>query len=34
VGYNGALRLMEQMLGVIMDRIERDAPDEKFELAM
>ncbi len=34
VGYTGALRLVEKILGVIMDRIERDAPDESFELVM
>jgi nitrogenase molybdenum-iron protein beta chain len=34
VGYRGGLRLMEKILGAIMDRIERDAPNEKFELIM
>jgi nitrogenase molybdenum-iron protein beta chain len=34
VGYTGAMRLAEKILGVIMDRFERDAPDEKVELAM
>jgi len=34
VGYVGAMRLMEKMLSAMMDRIERDAPPEKFELAM
>jgi nitrogenase molybdenum-iron protein beta chain len=34
VGYSGALRLMEKILGVLMDRQDRDAPEEKFELVM
>lgn len=34
VGYRGALRLMEKILGVLMDRIDRDAPNESFELVM
>lgn len=34
VGYNGAMRLLEKILGALMDRIERDAPDESFELVM
>jgi nitrogenase molybdenum-iron protein beta chain len=34
VGYQGALRLMEQILGLLMDRQDRDAAPEKFELAM
>jgi len=34
VGYGGGLRLLEKILGVLMDRIERDAPDESFELVM
>lgn len=34
VGYQGALRLMEKILGLLMDRQDRDALPEKFELAM
>jgi len=34
VGYQGALRLMEKILGLLMDRQDRDAAPEKFELAM
>jgi nitrogenase molybdenum-iron protein beta chain len=34
VGYTGAMRLVEQMLAALMDRIDRDAPDETFELVM
>ena len=34
VGYQGALRLMEKILGLVMDRQDRDALPEKFELAM
>lgn len=34
VGYNGALRLVEKMLSVIMDRQDRDSLEEKFELVM
>jgi nitrogenase molybdenum-iron protein beta chain len=34
VGYTGGIRLLEQILGVIMDRIDRDAPETKFELVM
>jgi nitrogenase molybdenum-iron protein beta chain len=34
VGYRGALRLLEQILGVLMDRQDRDAPEERFELHM
>ncbi len=33
-GYRGALRLMERMLNAIMDRQDRDAPEESFELVM
>jgi len=33
-GYRGALRLMEQILSVLMDRQDRDAPEESFELVM
>lgn len=34
VGYTGALRLLEKILDVLMDRQDRDAPEEKFELQM
>ncbi|MBN2162609.1 MAG: nitrogenase molybdenum-iron protein subunit beta [Pontiellaceae bacterium] len=34
VGYNGGIRLLEKMLGAIMDKIDRDAPETKFELVM
>jgi nitrogenase molybdenum-iron protein beta chain len=34
VGYNGAMRLLERILGVFMDRQDRDAPEERFELVM
>lgn len=34
VGYKGGIRLLEKFLGVIMDKIDRDAPEESFELVM
>lgn len=34
VGYKGAMRLLELILGALMDRIDRDAKDEDFELVM
>lgn len=34
VGYRGALRLLEKILNVVMDRQDRDAPEESFELVM
>ena len=34
VGYEGAMRLLEKILGVLMDRQDRDAPEERFELVM
>jgi nitrogenase molybdenum-iron protein beta chain len=34
VGYAGAMRLLEKILGVVMDRQDRDAPEESFELVM
>jgi len=34
VGYQGSMRLLERILNTLMDRIDRDAPEEKFELAM
>jgi len=33
-GYRGALRLMEKILSALMDRQDRDAPEEGFELVM
>jgi nitrogenase molybdenum-iron protein beta chain len=34
VGYKGGMRLLEQILGVLMDRQDREAPEERFELTM
>jgi nitrogenase molybdenum-iron protein beta chain len=34
VGYRGALHLMEKILSALMDRQDRDAPEESFELVM
>ena len=34
VGYKGAMRLLEKILNVLMDRQDRDAPEETFELVM
>ena len=34
VGYKGGLRLVEKILGVLLDRQDRDALEEKFELVM
>jgi nitrogenase molybdenum-iron protein beta chain len=34
VGYRGAMRLLEKILGALMDRQDRDAPNESFELIM
>jgi len=34
VGYRGAMRLLENILGVLMDRQDREAPEESFELVM
>jgi len=34
VGYRGALRLLEKILSAVMDRQDRDAPEESFELVM
>jgi nitrogenase molybdenum-iron protein beta chain len=34
VGYKGALRLLERVLSAVMDRQDRDAPEERFELVM
>jgi nitrogenase molybdenum-iron protein beta chain len=34
VGYAGATRVLEQILNALMDRQDRDAPEESFELTM
>ncbi|MFZ2445125.1 MAG: nitrogenase component 1 [Syntrophobacteraceae bacterium] len=34
VGYRGGIRLLEKMLDALMDRQDRDAPEESFELVM
>jgi len=34
VGYEGGLRLLEKMLELFFDRLDRDNPEEKFELVM
>ncbi len=34
VGYAGGMRLLEKILSVIMDKQDRDAPEESFELVM
>lgn len=34
LGYRGALRLVEKILTALMDRQDRDAPEESFELIM
>ncbi|QEN04599.1 nitrogenase molybdenum-iron protein subunit beta [Thiospirochaeta perfilievii] len=34
VGYRGALRLVEKILSVIMDKIDAESTEEKFELVM
>ena len=33
-GYSGALRLLEKILNALLDRQDRDAPEEGFELVM
>jgi nitrogenase molybdenum-iron protein beta chain len=33
-GYRGAMRLLELMLGALMDRQDRDVKEEDFELVM
>ncbi|MBB6480146.1 nitrogenase molybdenum-iron protein subunit beta [Spirochaeta isovalerica] len=33
-GYAGAMRILDKMLGAIMDQMDREAPEEKFELVM
>ena len=32
--YNGGIRLLEKILDVLMERLDRDAPEESFELVM
>ncbi len=34
VGYKGGLRLLEKMLGVLLDRKDRDDQEQKFELVL
>ncbi|MFP4139765.1 MAG: nitrogenase molybdenum-iron protein subunit beta [Planctomycetota bacterium] len=34
VGYRGAIRLLEQILNVLQDRLDRDCPEESFELVL
>jgi len=34
VGYTGAMRILEKILSVFMDRLDRDSPEESFELVM
>ncbi|MDY0350128.1 MAG: nitrogenase molybdenum-iron protein subunit beta [Desulfobulbaceae bacterium] len=34
VGYKGGLRILEKILGVLLDRQDRDAPEKSFELVM
>jgi nitrogenase molybdenum-iron protein beta chain len=34
VGYRGAMRLMEMILSALLDRQDREAPEESFELVM
>jgi len=34
VGYSGAMRLVEKVLNAFLDRQDRDAPEESFELVM
>ncbi len=34
LGYTGAIRLLEKILNAILDRADRDAPEESFELVM
>ncbi|WP_005034270.1 nitrogenase molybdenum-iron protein subunit beta [Holophaga foetida] len=34
LGYRGAIRLLEKILSALMDRQDRDAPEESFELVM
>jgi nitrogenase molybdenum-iron protein beta chain len=34
VGYRGGIRLLEKILSALMDRMDRDVPEESFELVM
>ncbi len=34
VGYSGGMKILEGILGCLMDRQDRDAPEESFELVM
>lgn len=34
VGYRGATRLVDQIVNAFLDRLDRDAPEESFELVM
>jgi nitrogenase molybdenum-iron protein beta chain len=34
VGYQGAIRLMEQMLNLFLDKKDRESIEESFELVM
>jgi nitrogenase molybdenum-iron protein beta chain len=34
VGYHGAMRMMEKILNALLDRQDRDAPEQNFELIM
>ena len=34
VGYRGAMRLLEKILNALLDRKDRDSPEESFELVM
>jgi len=34
VGYKGGLRLLEKILSAILDRKDRDDPEQSFELVM
>jgi len=34
VGYKGGMRIVEKILSLLMDRIDRDAPESSFELTM
>ncbi|MEW5804125.1 MAG: nitrogenase component 1, partial [bacterium] len=34
VGYRGGIRLLEKMLDALLDRRDRDDPEERFELVL
>ena len=34
VCYKGGMRLLEKILDVLLDRLDRDAPEERFELVL